>query len=107
MKYALISDIHGNYEALQVVLADIQEQGITRIICLGDIVGYGPNPCECLDAVIRRCDVTILGNHDVYGGAGTFDAFAEEFDWLPTDDSPPGEEGVSYYFDYDKTFVEC
>ncbi len=64
MKYALISDIHGNYEALQTVLGDIQKQGITRIICLGDIVGYGPNPRECLDEVIRRCEVTILGNHD-------------------------------------------
>ena len=64
MKYAIISDIHANYEALQVVLADIQEQGITRILCLGDIVGYGPNPRECLDAVMRRCEITILGNHD-------------------------------------------
>ena len=64
MKYALISDIHGNYEALQTVLGDIQKQGVTRIICLGDIVGYGPNPRECIDEVIRRCDITIRGNHD-------------------------------------------
>ena len=64
MKTALISDIHGNFEALQTVLADIREQQISRICCLGDIVGYGPNPRECLDAVIRSCDITILGNHD-------------------------------------------
>ena len=64
MKRALISDIHANLEALQVVLQDIAEQGIDRIMCLGDVVGYGPNPVECLDIVMKRCDVTILGNHD-------------------------------------------
>lgn len=64
MKRALISDIHGNLEALRVVLADIREQGVSEIYCLGDIVGYGPNPCECLDLVIEHCEATILGNHD-------------------------------------------
>ena len=64
MKRALISDIHGNLEALRAVLNDIRAQGITDIWCLGDIIGYGPNPCECLDEVMRRCKVTILGNHD-------------------------------------------
>jgi len=61
---ALISDIHGNLEALVAVLADIDQQGITEIFCLGDIVGYGPNPRECVDMVAQRCQVTILGNHD-------------------------------------------
>ena len=42
--FAIISDIHGNLEALSVVLADIQKRGITEILCLGDVVGYGPNP---------------------------------------------------------------
>ncbi|MFN3190455.1 MAG: metallophosphoesterase family protein [Aureliella sp.] len=64
MRQALISDIHGNLEALNTVLADIQEQNIDRIVCLGDIVGYGPNPCQCLDLVMKRCELTILGNHD-------------------------------------------
>lgn len=64
MKRALISDIHGNLEALQAVLADIDEIGVDEIYCLGDIIGYGPNPCECLDLVMRRCQATILGNHD-------------------------------------------
>lgn len=63
MRRALISDIHGNLEALQAVLGDIREKGIDEIYCLGDIVGYGPNPRECLDAV-RRLPVVILGNHD-------------------------------------------
>ncbi len=64
MKRALISDIHANLEALTAVLADISKQGVSEIFCLGDIVGYGPNPCECLDKVMEHADVTILGNHD-------------------------------------------
>lgn len=63
MKRALISDVHSNLEALRVVLDDIRQQGIEEIYCLGDIIGYGPNPRECLDHV-RQCRVTILGNHD-------------------------------------------
>ena len=50
--FALISDIHGNVDALKIVLADIKERGVNRICCLGDIIGYGPNPCECLDLVM-------------------------------------------------------
>ena len=64
MKRAIISDIHGNYEALKAVLAHIAEQDVEEIFCLGDVVGYGPCPCECLDAVIDNCKVTLLGNHD-------------------------------------------
>jgi len=61
---AIISDIHGNLEALEAVLADIREQGISEIYCLGDIIGYGPNPRECIDLVQENCQLTILGNHD-------------------------------------------
>ncbi len=64
MKRALISDIHGNLEALQAVLRDIDEVSVDEIYCLGDIIGYGPNPCECLDLVMKLCKATILGNHD-------------------------------------------
>jgi diadenosine tetraphosphatase ApaH/serine/threonine PP2A family protein phosphatase len=63
VKRALISDIHSNIEALEAVLADIQSQDITEIYCLGDLVGYGPNPRECID-LITRCKVCLLGNHD-------------------------------------------
>ncbi len=61
---AIISDIHGNLEALDAVLADIEAKGIKKIYCLGDIIGYGPNPRECIDLVMQRAEVTILGNHD-------------------------------------------
>jgi predicted phosphodiesterase len=65
LRLAIVSDIHGNLEAAERVLADIAAQNCDRIICLGDIVGYGPNPRECLD-LVRKMDACILGNHD-YG----------------------------------------
>lgn len=64
MKRALVSDIHGNSEALQAVMEDIRRQGAQRIYCLGDVVGYGPDPGRCLDRIMDACDVVILGNHD-------------------------------------------
>ncbi len=64
MRRALISDIHGNLEALEVVLEDIKSQGIGEIYCLGDIIGYGPNPRECIDRVMESCSISLLGNHD-------------------------------------------
>jgi len=61
---AIISDVHANLEALDAVLADIDRQGIGTIYCLGDVVGYGPDPAACLDRVIERCEFTVMGNHD-------------------------------------------
>ena len=62
--FAIISDIHSNLEALTAVLAEIDREEIQHILCLGDIVGYGPNPMECLDLVARRSRATLMGNHD-------------------------------------------
>ncbi|MBI2428496.1 MAG: metallophosphoesterase family protein [Ignavibacteriales bacterium] len=64
MKYAIISDIHSNLEALQKAFAIIDEKSVDEIICLGDIVGYGANPNECVDIVRSRCSSVVLGNHD-------------------------------------------
>ena len=64
MPTAVISDIHGNAEALKTVLADIERRGIQRIICLGDIVGYGPEPLPCVDMVRQKCAWSLMGNHD-------------------------------------------
>ena len=61
---AIISDVHGNQEAVEAVLHDISMQGIDRILCLGDVVGYGPNPKECVDLVQRNCELCLMGNHD-------------------------------------------
>ena len=64
MKRAIISDIHGNFEALSAVMEAIGDLNVDEILCLGDIIGYGPDPIKCLDTVIENCQLTILGNHD-------------------------------------------
>ncbi len=60
---AIVSDIHGNLDALQAVLADISAKNVDQIYCLGDIVGYGPNPRECID-LCTTMQLCLLGNHD-------------------------------------------
>lgn len=62
--YAVISDIHGNLEALQAVVEDLPE-GIDRVYCLGDVIGYGASPNECTDLVREAGMPTISGNHDL------------------------------------------
>jgi len=65
MRYAVIADIHANLAALTAVLEDIERKGdIDEIWCLGDIVGYGPDPAECIELVRRYRCVCIAGNHD-------------------------------------------
>jgi diadenosine tetraphosphatase ApaH/serine/threonine PP2A family protein phosphatase len=64
VRTAIISDIHSNLSALQAVLADVDTRNCQRIICLGDIIGYGPDPVECVDIVAKRCEWSLLGNHD-------------------------------------------
>lgn len=64
MRYAIISDIHSNLEALEAVLAKISVLRIDDILCLGDIVGYNANPNECIDMVRRTGIRCIMGNHD-------------------------------------------
>ena len=66
MKYAIISDIHANLEAFQVVLEDAQNQKVTHYACIGDVVGYNANPKECLDIVCKMNMPCVKGNHDEY-----------------------------------------
>jgi len=62
---AMISDIHANLEGLEAILADIDRQhGVEAIYCLGDLVGYGPDPEAVIDLVSRRCASVLMGNHD-------------------------------------------
>jgi diadenosine tetraphosphatase ApaH/serine/threonine PP2A family protein phosphatase len=70
MTTAYISDIHGNLEALEAVLAEIQRRRPDRVICLGDIVGYGASPNECLNRVREKCSLVLLGNHDAAASGG-------------------------------------
>jgi len=60
---AIVSDIHGNLVALEAVLEDIGGQNVDRIVCLGDVIGYGPAPCQCLDRTMEF-EFCVLGNHD-------------------------------------------
>jgi len=64
VKYAIFSDVHSNLEALKAVQADMKRQKVDVAVCLGDIVGYGPNPVECLQAVQGMACATVQGNHD-------------------------------------------
>jgi predicted phosphodiesterase len=64
MRFAIISDIHSNLEALQKALEIIDEKEIEEIVCLGDLVGYGANPNECIELTRKRARCVLLGNHD-------------------------------------------
>ncbi len=87
MKFALVSDIHSNLESLVAVFATIAAD--ERVLCLGDIVGYGPDPNDCLALVRERATATVLGNHDVaavdgHGLAFFNDAAREAIEWTQT-----------------------
>ncbi len=64
MKIAIISDLHSNREALEAVFAHIRELGVDTIYCLGDVVGYGPEPEFCVDLVRGHAKLCLMGNHD-------------------------------------------
>jgi len=86
MKIGVLSDIHSNLEALEVALKWLDEQNIDQSVCLGDVVGYGPNPNECCDLLRNYSAVTLLGNHDaaVIGAMSTeyyYDAARVAIQW--------------------------
>lgn len=64
MKIAVISDIHSNFEALNTVISHLKQTGVDKIVCLGDVVGYGPRPNECVELVRQNCQTCLMGNHD-------------------------------------------
>jgi predicted phosphodiesterase len=64
--FAFISDIHGNLDALEAVLTDIDQVGVDAIFCLGDIIGYGPEPAACVQLIMDRCTATVFGNHESF-----------------------------------------
>src|SRR5215204_7064420 len=65
MRVAILTDIHANLPALEAVLAAIDEAAIERRWCLGDLVGYGAQPDECAKLVAERCELSLVGNHDL------------------------------------------
>lgn len=66
MKIAIISDIHGNLEALKATLKDIEKRNVDRIICLGDTIAKGIHPKECLDLIKENCEIVLQGNCDAH-----------------------------------------
>jgi diadenosine tetraphosphatase ApaH/serine/threonine PP2A family protein phosphatase len=62
--WAILSDIHSNFEAFRAVMDDIDHRNVERVIILGDIVGYGPQPLECIDMARLFGNLVLLGNHD-------------------------------------------
>ena len=87
---AILSDIHANLAALEAVVADAREKGCNRFISLGDVVGYGPNPAECIELLCSIDAVNILGNHDSY---------------IALDESCPRSRIVSKIIDYQRTLL--
>ena len=66
MRIAIISDIHGNLEALKSTLEDIKKKNVDKIFCLGDIIAKGVHPTECIKLIRENCDIVIRGNTDEY-----------------------------------------
>jgi diadenosine tetraphosphatase ApaH/serine/threonine PP2A family protein phosphatase len=66
MRIAILADIHSNLTALEAVMLDIDKKGgVHEVWCLGDIVGYGPDPHECIELVKKQCSLWVAGNHDL------------------------------------------
>lgn len=109
---AVISDLHGNRQAVEVCLADAEGRGVERFVCLGDVVGYGAEPRACLDAVMTRCvaeptaplqpGMCLLGNHEdaLLYGAQSFNSKARAaIDWTREEiDRDPGR--TEAYWDF-------
>lgn len=87
---AILSDIHGNLSALEAVIADAKSRGCTRFISLGDVVGYGPQPGECIDLLRALNAPNILGNHDSY---------------ITLDEDCPRSRVVSQIIDYQRNIL--
>ena len=101
-----------NFSVFPQIVEDMNAHDPDVGLFVGDLVGGSGSLTATVDqwqdfnAAIADFEghaLLVPGNHDVYGGAGTFDAWRQTFDWLPVDDSPPGEEGVSYVYDVGTT----
>lgn len=98
MKTAFISDIHSNLEALQAVLADCEKNKVERIICLGDLIDYGPNPREVVKEIMKVCKTVLRGNHEeavLWQAIDFHDDAARSVEWTRealNDESKPKEE---------------
>ena len=101
MRIAVFSDIHGNLEALKEILKDIRNENIDEIICLGDVIGLGPDSRECLDIIINSNIKFILGNHELYY------LFGSDIDYnVDLEEKKHNEYIASTMTDYEKKYLE-
>ncbi len=97
MRYAVLSDVHSNLEALSAVLEEVKGLGYDRLVCLGDFVGYNADPSACLELLIERVDHAVIGNHDAAavdpGIADYFNLAAQEAVQWTSRQLSPSEKG--------------
>lgn len=91
MRYAIISDIHSNYHALEACLKIIKDENVDVIACLGDIVGYNALPSKCIDSIRKNVKYCVMGNHDDYISGKGFYTLSEIRKW-----SEDAYEGLTY-----------
>jgi len=91
MKYAILSDIHSNLQALEKVLEICDSIKVDSIVCLGDVVGYNANPLECIKLVQERCSHCVKGNHDELGSREL--TFGDSMHW-----SKDAIEGIKHTY---------
>lgn len=109
--YAIISDLHSNLEALTAVFEDIERLNVSRIVCLGDVIGYGPNPRECLK-LVARCEFNLLGNHEeglLFCADDFNDRAREALQWTRRELSSEAHDKEENYrlWDMFDQFLEC
>lgn len=92
MSFLIVSDIHGNLAALDAVLATAPD---ARVICLGDIVGYGPQPAACVQRIMERAEVCVLGNHDRALVENVSPRCRQQFRWLADATASIGARQIS------------
>lgn len=100
-KIAVISDIHGNKTALEAVLNDIQRRGIERILCLGDIIGKGPQGSECIELIRTNCEQVVRGNWDVFIQSPTDSDFLLWFKNRLTDEDYDYLASLPFHIDFE------
>lgn len=97
MKIGIIGDIHGNLQALTRVLHRLKSEGVMKILCVGDVVGYGPRPQQCIDLMRSLAIPCVLGNHDSWMTNdrvlwGVSDPVRAMVDWTRSVISPDGRK---------------
>lgn len=106
---AVVSDIHSNLEALRAVLADAEQHGATEVVCLGDVVGYGPDPIACLDLAMTF-SVNLLGNHDqaaLFAPDGFCPCYERATFWTQSEIERAGSVRWSFQNRYFEFFSQC